>query len=168
MRLSAAGALAPAMLLLGAVAGSAWAAMPTGKDVVSVRAVEALSLGRGATDTARVLVTVKPGYHVQANPAAADYLVATQLKVKALPGFKAGKPLYPKGRVLQLEGSDEKLSTFDGSFEIRVPLKAGKTARPGSHALAASLKFQACDDKSCFAPVTVPVQIEVRVEEPRK
>ena len=48
---------------------------------------------------------------------------------------RAGKPVYPAGREYKLAGSDEKMSTFDGTFEIVVPLHATDEARPGAKPL---------------------------------
>jgi hypothetical protein len=47
---------------------------------------------------------------------------------------------------------------------LKVRLKADKTATAGKHNLSAKLRVQACDDKVCYAPgaldVTVPVNVK--------
>jgi hypothetical protein len=149
---------------LAAAAPSSHAAPGSvGHDAVSVRPVPAVTLHRGKADTAHVTVTVKDGYHVQANPASDTYLIPTTLQVKARAGITAGKPRYPRGRAYQLKGSTDNISIYDGTFEIAVPVRAGRTASHGQKMLKATLRFQACDDKACFAPTTLPVEIEVVV-----
>jgi thiol:disulfide interchange protein DsbD len=157
--------VAVAVLALAPTARPVLAApVSPGQKAVSVKPVEAVRLVPRGSAEVRLTVTVAEGYHVQANPAAADYLIPTRLQLRASPGLKAGRPVYPKGREYRLVGSDEKLSTYDGTFEIVVPLKASAVAAPGERVVRATLKFQACDDKACYAPATLPVEIPVRVE----
>ncbi|HVP39924.1 MAG TPA: protein-disulfide reductase DsbD domain-containing protein [Candidatus Saccharimonadales bacterium] len=162
-------AVLAALVLAAPAAGAPQAGGPgsPGPQTVSVAPVAAVHLApRGAAE-ARVSVTVAEGFHIQANPAAADYLIATRLAVKASPGIKAGKPVYPKGKPYQLQGSDDKMSIYDGTFEIVVPLRAAAVAPPGERTLRATLRFQACDDRACYAPVSVPVEIPIQVAAPR-
>jgi hypothetical protein len=150
-----------ASVALAAPASAGIASM--GEKAVSVRPVPAVSIERGKADTAHVTVTVQPGFHVQANPASDEYLIPTTLTVTASRGITAGKLLYPKGKEHKLQGSEDKMSTYAGTFEIAVPLKAARTATFGPRKLRAALRFQACDDKACFAPTSIPVEIEVQV-----
>ena len=166
---------ARASLALFAAAALAAAAIPShaapgsvGHDALSVRPVPAVTLLRGKADTARVTVTVKEGYHVHANPASVEYLIPTTLQVRSRAGITAGKPVYPKGRQYQLKGSTDKMSIYDGTFEIAVPVRAARTVSYGQKVLKATLRFQACDDKACFAPTTLPVEITVNVPDPAK
>ena len=163
-------ALVPAALIpaaLAAFCGPASAGITSmGEKVVSVHPVPAVSIERGKADTAHVTVVVQAGYHVQANPASDAYLIPTTLKATATRGITAGKSIYPKGKEHKLQGSEDKMSTYEGTFEIAVPLKAARTATYGSRKLKAALRFQACDDKACFAPTSIPVEIDVQVAEP--
>lgn len=59
-------------------------------------------------------VVVKPGYHVQANPAAYPELVATALTLPPAPGVAVGKPRYPAPKRLRLEGSVINCSSMTG------------------------------------------------------
>ena len=151
-----------ATTLVLAAAAPAFAAAP-GSHAVTVSTGDTLELRVGHSAEARVRVWVESGYHVQANPPSADYLIATQLKLGRMPGVRPGKVAYPKGVPYTLEGSDEKFSTYSGAFELVVPVHVSRAARPGGGALKGTLRYQACDERVCYAPVSVPVSISVRV-----
>ena len=155
-------ALLPA-LLLALLLATPGAASPPGAKAVTVSAGDTLELRTGSTAEATVHVSVESGYHVQSNPPSAGYLIATLLKLGRIPGVQAGKVKYPKGAPYKLEGSDEVLSTYSGSFDLSVPVRVSRAARPGGGQLKGTLRFQACDEHACYAPVTVPVSIPVRV-----
>ena len=150
-------ALAAGLILLAA---SASAAPPV---VVHVAGPDTLQLAQRGSGSALVKITIDKGYHVQAHPASADYLIATELTFKRLRGVRAGKLVYPAGTAYSLQGSDEKLSTYSGELVIQVPLRVTDEVRPGDYTLKGSLRFQACDDKSCFAPANLPVSLPVHV-----
>ena len=130
--------------------------------VLSVDPVE-VSVGPGQSVDSQISVTVKSGYHVQANPASESYLIATKLELKPTEGIEASNPVYPKGQPYKLEGTGKPLSTYDKTFVIRVPLKAAKDAAAGTRALHGSLHYQACDAHTCLFPDTIPVEITVTV-----
>jgi thiol:disulfide interchange protein DsbD len=136
--------------------------------VVHVTSPDTVRIAQRGTASAAVKVSIDKGYHVQAHPASADYLIATELTFKPLRGIKAGKLAYPAGAAYSLQGNDEKLSTYNGEISIQVPLRASDSVRPGDYTLEGSLRFQACDDKSCFAPATLPVSIAVHVDKRRR
>lgn len=136
--------------------------------VVHVASPDTIRIAQRGTASAAVKVTIDKGYHVQAHPASADYLIATELTFKPLRGIKAGKLAYPVGAAYSLQGSDEKLSTYNGEISIQVPLRASDSVRPGDYTLEGSLRFQACDDKACFAPATLSVSVPVHVDKRRR
>jgi DsbC/DsbD-like thiol-disulfide interchange protein len=74
---------------------------------------------------------------------------------------------YPPGKPLRLAATEEDLSTYDGSLEIRLELDAGAEAAQ-EVTLRGALHYQACDDRVCLPPdfrpdnVTSPVQLARR------
>ena len=146
-------------LLLSCIAAAAFAAEP----VVNIKPVEATTLGPGAGARAHIVLTIDSGYHVQSNPPSADYLIPTELKLKAAPGVRIGTVVYPKGQPFKLEGSNDVLSTYMGTVELAVPLRLTGRARARDLKLTGTLRYQACDEKACFAPITVPVEVPVHV-----
>jgi DsbC/DsbD-like thiol-disulfide interchange protein len=123
-----------------------------------------ITINAGKSAEAQITVKVKSGYHVQANPASEEYLIPTKLELKTADGITSGTPVYPKGQHFKLEGSNQNLATYQNSFVIKVPLQADSKAKAGETKLEGTLRYQACDAKSCLFPDSVPVQIPVTVK----
>ena len=149
----------PVTLFLSCAAAAAMAADP----VVHINPAEVTRLRPGTGARAHVVLTIDPGYHVQSNPPSADYLIPTELKLKAAHGVKIGPIVYPKGQSFKLEGSSDVLSTYMGTVDLAVPLRLTGKVTARDLKLEGTLRYQACDEKACFAPITVPVEVPVRV-----
>jgi DsbC/DsbD-like thiol-disulfide interchange protein len=130
--------------------------------IVAVTA-QPVTLAAGGATQARITLVVADGYHVQANPASGEFLVPLQLALRGRGSVRVGKPAYPRGRPYRLPGADEDWMTYGGTLEIAVPLEAQESAPEGELALRGTLRYQACDDGSCFFPASVPVTLPVRV-----
>jgi hypothetical protein len=130
--------------------------------VVSVSPPVELVLAPGAAAEARLEVTIKQGFHIQANPASEKYLVPARLELDENPRLRLGQPTYPPGRPHRLKGADKDLSTYEASFVIRLPVEASGT-EPGALAIEGRLHYQACDDRVCLRPTSIPVCIPVRI-----
>lgn len=125
--------------------------------VIPPRPVE---LRAGETRDAVIEVVVKPGYHVQANPAAWPYLIPTALTLAPAPGVTVGVPRYPAPKRLRLVGSGEDLLVYEGRFAIVVPIT--QTLRAAAPVrLQGRLNYQGCDDRRCFFPREAPVELTV-------
>lgn len=155
-----------ALLFLAAatVVSVAPGAPPRG-DYVRLEKPAPVDVVPGGFATALVKFAVKEGFHVQANPAASPQLVPTVLQ---LPSSKASLRLgpvdYPPGQAYRLRGSSDKpLSTYSGSVTLQVSIAAAATAKPGPQKIAATLRYQACDDTTCFFPQTDAIEIPVRI-----
>lgn len=148
-----------AALLLGTAALDAAPGEP--QQYISIGRIRPVTVEKGKTVEAVVPIRVAPGMHVQANPASNPQLIPTKLEMPGVKGLTAGNPKYPPGKSYRLQGAAAELATYDGRFEIRVPLTlTGKMESPDV-VLTGKLKYQACNDKICFFPTTTPVHIPV-------
>lgn len=137
-------------------------ALAAGEPVVTVKTSEPV-VPRGGKIEARVTVTVKDGFHVQANPASEPYLIPLQLELAGAGPIRVGDLIYPPGVPYRLQGATTDLSTYEGTFDLRVPLEAAKDAATGNVSVSGTLKYQACNDRLCLKPATLPVMLTVRV-----
>jgi hypothetical protein len=87
-------------------------------------------------DEILVTLTIDPGYHPNANPASADYLMPTVVTVQSAPDAKI---TYPAGQVFKSKFSPEGISLYEGSVAIRAELPRGRLASAESCALTCSL-----------------------------
>ena len=77
--------------------------------------------------------------------------------------MRATIPVYPPGVPYVIEGMPGELNTYEGSFEVVVHLHAGDSAKPGERTLNGVLRYQACDERSCRFPSSVPVSVPVLI-----
>ena len=131
------------------------------EDVVTVPELAPVEVTVGRDAEARI--TVAEGCHIQANPASNEFFVPTKLQLRARGGVRPKAPVYPPGQPYRLEGMPSEMMTYEDTFEIAIPLEASDSALPGEPVLKGTLRYQACDDRSCLFPVSVPVKLPVRV-----
>jgi len=137
-------------------------AIPEPASLVKVSAV-ALEVPAGGSAAAHIRLSIQPGWHVNANPPALDYLIPTVVNLRGADGLEPGRPRYPTPHRQKLAFEETELLVYDGEIEIEVPIVASASATSGSHTLEGRVRFQACNDQVCLAPATVPFQLVVSV-----
>jgi len=75
---------------------------------------------------------------------------------------------YPEGEEIRVAFADEPLAVYSGEVKIaaRLVLEAG--AEAGPRVARVNVRYQACNDKKCLAPTTLPLELALRVEPPVK
>ena len=111
-----------------------------------------------------VSAEVEKGYHVQTNPPGAPNLIPTTLTMQGKEDIEIGSPIYPAGKKHMVPGLETEIPTYEGKFDIKVPLKVKAGAKPGSATLEGTFRYQACNEKTCFFPMTIPVSIPVTIK----
>jgi DsbC/DsbD-like thiol-disulfide interchange protein len=100
-----------------------------------------------------VEVAPRPGMHVYA-PGATDYQVITMTLRE--PAAVRPKPLvYPPSEIYHFVPLDERIPVYQKPFVLTLGATVVKNAMPLS--VAGHLEYQACDDRVCFSPVSVPM-----------
>ena len=110
----------------------------------------------GRPATVEVHLRVRDGLHVNSHKPKSDLLIATVATLAGDDGVKAGAVEYPAG-VSYSFASDpaDVLDVYTGEVTLRVPVVAAK----GEHALHGTVRYQACNDRSCFPPKTLVVEV---------
>jgi thioredoxin:protein disulfide reductase len=124
--------------------------------------VEADAVHSGSDVRLALQVTLPDGLHVQSNKPRDPLLIATELTVEPTQGVSVSEVVFPTPVDLKQAGADQPLAVFEQRFSIgvRVALSAATT---GEVVVPAKLRYQACDDKMCFAPTSVTTQWTLRV-----
>jgi hypothetical protein len=118
---------------------------------------------RNQSAEARLAVTLAPGYHVNSNTPSEDYLIP--LKLTWGPGpLQGAEVVYPKPTLEKYSFSPKPISVFTGKFEVVTKFKVSPEAQPGPGVMSGKLRYQACNDKACFPPRTVDVQLPYSVQ----
>jgi hypothetical protein len=107
---------------------------------------------------------VPRGYHINSNTPKSDFLIPTALKMDLPTDIVLGKIQYPPGEDLSFPFSpDEKLNVYTGDFTITVAVHPLQSVVPGKYVMHGVLRYQACDNASCYPPKTLPVNFDVKV-----
>ena len=115
----------------------------------------------GTTLTLFLDVTPNPGIHVYA-PGNEEYLpIALSLRLPA-GAVTAGEVVYPRSEKITFEG--ESVPVYRKPFRLEQEITVAATAKAGSTlTVAGVVNYQACDDRICFKPTTLPVSWNVKI-----
>ena len=114
-------------------------------------------------------VKLPAGIHVYA-PGAQGYRL-TELKVQPSPDFTLGASAYPKSKSLFLPAIKETVPVYEGGFRVTQDIGIafspafmnslgadGKTVE-----IQGQFNYQACDERICYFPESIPMKWQVRV-----
>jgi thioredoxin:protein disulfide reductase len=145
----------PGRLLATAVflapAGFGLGAVPSPEELLRVSA-SLKAPSQATSGVVAVEARILSGWHVNSHKPTEDYLIATSVKLSAVPGLTAGQPRYPEGHLVKFSFADKALSVYQDRFTVEVPVTWSGAPPPS---LAGQVDFQACSDKQCLAPASV-------------
>jgi len=136
--------------------------------IVTATPPEAVAVAPGGSVRVELRFRVTPGYHVNSNKPHSEFLIPTRLKLSPPRNLTPGSIVYPEGKDLAFTFSPgEKLNVYAGDFVVRAELRALGSAPAGSYKVPGELRYQACNDRACFPPTRLLVEVEVTVRKPR-
>ena len=121
-----------------------------------------ISAARNASVQTKIPVTVDPGFHVNSNPAAAEYLIPLSVTWSATGALEAGKVTYPKATKEKV--GDDTLTVYTGSFDLIASFKVSANAPGGPGVAAGKLRYQACNSTTCFPPKNVEISVPYQIQ----
>ena len=119
---------------------------------------------KGRIVRATVVMDIPNGLHVQSNKPLDKFLVATKLDVETPGGMSVGPITYPRALSRKLKFSKGMVAVYEGRAMIRFNITVPANYSGGSGEIKGKLRFQACNDESCFPPVTREVKMWLNVE----
>lgn len=131
---------------------------------VTLEKAKGIHLALKGETQAVVTISVLKDHHIQANPATLPNLIPTELTFEALSGIEVGKVVYPASKPWKLTSAAKVIQTYEGKVAFKAPLKANGIT-PGKYELKGTLKYQACNDKNCFFPMTIQVSLPLTVSQ---
>lgn len=136
--------------------------------LVTATPPQPVTVAPGGSVRVELRFRVSPGYHINSNKPTSEFLIPTQLKLSPPASLAQGAVVYPAGKDLSFAFSPkEKLNVYAGEFIVRAELRALASAPAGSYKVPGVLRFQACNDRACFPPSKLWVEVEVTVSKPR-
>ncbi len=121
----------------------------------TVRAApEATAFDAGSSGAIGVWMTIEEGWHTNSHQPTFEYLIPTEARVDLPEGWTLDGIDYPPGKLATFAFEEQPLSVYEGEVAILVRFTVPPTATNGDYEAAVALTYQACDDRSCLAPVT--------------
>jgi thiol:disulfide interchange protein len=115
---------------------------------------ETNALRAGTTARLAMRVVLAPELHVQANVPSDPGFIATVLTVDPPAGVTVDELVYPAAKDLKQFGLDDPLKVYEHDFVIGVRITLAPTVEPGTVVISARVRYQACNDRVCFRPIT--------------
>jgi hypothetical protein len=155
-------ALVPALLGFSLlVAMPAEAALKGSGDVVkAITRQKAISAAPGQRITFEVSVIIAPHWHLYAH-GDSNFIGVDLIPDESFP-LEEFDARYPAGEEGEFFG--EKVRMISGSQVITGEAVVPETLARGLHKVKLGLTVQACDDKTCLAPASLPVEMELTVK----
>ena len=130
---------------------------------LTVAPVPTVKAKKGSVATVTVRAVLPPGFHANSNKPTDDYLIPLTMKWTGGP-LQADGVAYPKADMEKYSFSDKPLSVVTGEFTITTKFKVPADAPQGPAAENGTIRYQACNDRMCFAAKNVPVTISLNIE----
>jgi thiol:disulfide interchange protein DsbD len=150
-----------AFVVLALVVGDAQVARPRAELTPLVEG----SARAGARARVALKVTLPEGLHTQSTKPRDTFLIPTILTLNPPAGVTAEEIVWPTATDLEQAGQTQLLSVFEREFLVGVQL-AIPAAMVGDITVPGKLRYQACDAKMCYPPVTADVSWPIHVVPP--
>ncbi len=155
----------PVALLVAVMTSSLALAQSRGGPSVTLVSAPLTPITRGSAGLVKLRFHISGGYHINSNKPKEEFLIPTVLKLDAPTDIAITKTTYPPGedRAFDFDPNDE-LNVYTGDFTVTVGVRPLRDVVQGKYAIHGSLKYQACDNRACYPPKTLPVDFEVKVQ----
>ncbi len=107
-----------------------------------------------------ITVRIRRGYHINSDKPNDPYLIPTSLAWPNVP-LRVDSVAYPPPEEVKYDFSDKPLSVYSSRVEIVTTFHV-ESVLADTGELRGSFRFQACNEKACLPPKTLPVSVPVR------
>jgi uncharacterized protein YyaL (SSP411 family) len=143
--------------LLQALAENDFAPAYSAKNPLDTQAVVRVSaVAKSGTDRDEVVITLQiaDGYHVNANPASYDYLIATSVAFGELAPTRV---LYPEAILFKPSFAPAGLKVYEGKVTLEASFPKGSIGT--NRKISAVVSAQACNSEICLPPAQLTVTL---------
>jgi thiol:disulfide interchange protein DsbD len=153
-------------IVLAAAAATTLHAQPGRPQAKLAPVVETATVTPGGEARLALKVTLPPKVHVQSDKPSDPSFIPTVLTIDVPKGMSVVQIIYPKSELLKQEGVKDPLSVFGSEFTLRVRVKLAPDAPPGATVIRGRLRYQACNQTTCFPPATAEATWTLPVPRP--
>jgi thioredoxin:protein disulfide reductase len=120
---------------------------------------------RGHAFEIAVVAKISPGFHINAHEPSEEYLIPTKIQAELPPGISLVETSYPRGVMRAFRFSKTPLRVYEGSFTVKMKLRAESAAPLGSKKIGLTIGYQACNQDACLPPTKIPATAELEIAE---
>src|ERR1700692_3214515 len=118
---------------------------------------------RGRSFEIAVVAKISPGFHINAHVPSEDYLIPTKVMADLSPGVLLVETTYPRGVMRAFRFSKTPLRVYEGSFTVRMKLRASGAAPIGPQKFGLTVGYQACNQDACLPPTKLSVTADLEI-----
>jgi thiol:disulfide interchange protein DsbD len=118
---------------------------------------------RGHSFEIAVVAKISPGFHINAHEPSEDYLIPTKITTDLPLGVALVETTYPRGVMRAFRFSKTPLRVYEGSFTVKMKLRAEAGAPLGTKKIGLTVGYQACNQDACLPPTKIPTTAEVEI-----
>lgn len=111
---------------------------------------------------------IAPGWHINAPEQIDPFIIPCSLEISESPDYQTIDNYYPPAERGKFPFSENELAFYAGEVYLGVLFKVSDNIRPGKIKIRGHLTYQACDDTSCLAPETLPLEAELEIVSPEQ
>ncbi len=139
-------------------------AFPPAASVLQPQAYVSLQpVPRGRSFEIAVVAKISPGFHINAHMPSEDYLIPTKVLADLSPGVFLVETTYPRGVMRAFRFSKTPLRVYEGSFTVRMKLRANGSAPIGPQKIGLTVGYQACNQDACLPPTKLSVTADLEI-----
>ncbi|HVP91139.1 MAG TPA: protein-disulfide reductase DsbD domain-containing protein [Terriglobales bacterium] len=119
----------------------------------------------GETVKVAVVLRIRPGYHINNDMPADQFLVPTTLAIDESQGAQTLEVVYPQGHRGRFAYTQAELIVYEGEAVLGALVRLEKSLLAGPLTMRGTVSYQACDNASCLPPKDLRFEFEVPVVE---
>jgi thiol:disulfide interchange protein len=162
MRLKGFGAAVVMAALLGAVLSAQTPGTRPGMAQLSLEPAT-VEVTPGGKARAAINVQLPEGFHMNSDKPREENLIPITVSMEAVPAVSGATAAFPESIDLKQEGAALPLRVFEREFAIGLEVGVAADAAAGAYQLPLRVRYQACDEKQCYLPITAPLELSLSV-----
>jgi len=153
-----------AVIALATIAVAQDKPYPAAASVLQPQAYVSLQpVPRGHAFEIALVAKISPGFHINAHEPSEEYLIPTKITADLPLGVALVETTYPRGVMRAFRFSKTPLRVYEGSFTVKMKLRAEAGAPLGAKKISLTVGYQACNQDACLPPTKIPTTAEVEI-----
>ncbi|NJM53438.1 MAG: hypothetical protein HC846_08625 [Blastocatellia bacterium] len=125
--------------------------------------IEKSSIKRGKTGKGSIILSIPKELHINSNKPTSEFMIPTEIELSSKEA-KNLKAIYPKGKNLKFEFSEEAINVYEGKTMIPITFSIPKSLKSKMINIRALVTYQACSNEVCYPPQKKEIVLKALVK----